>query len=86
MLPIEKTLFIVGVARLQDALEGLTSAIRKVEAELLAQKAEHDPLASHIFASRRHYQNSSDTKSEAARFLSVGVVRAAYTVAILNSK
>jgi hypothetical protein len=26
-------------------------------------KAEHDPLASHIFVSRRHYRNVSDTKS-----------------------
>ena len=36
-------------ARLQDALERLTAAIRNVEAELAAMKAEHDPLASHIF-------------------------------------
>jgi hypothetical protein len=26
-------------------------------------KAEHDPLASHIFVSRRHYRNVTDTKS-----------------------
>jgi hypothetical protein len=26
-------------------------------------KAEHDPLASHIFLARRHYRNVSDTKS-----------------------
>ena len=26
-------------------------------------KAEHDPLASHIFISRRHYRNANDTKS-----------------------
>ena len=26
-------------------------------------KAEHDPLASHIFVSRRHYRNVNDTKS-----------------------
>jgi hypothetical protein len=25
-------------------------------------KAEHDPLASHIFISRRHYRNANDTK------------------------
>jgi hypothetical protein len=25
-------------------------------------KAEHDPLASHIFISRRHYRNAKDTK------------------------
>jgi hypothetical protein len=26
-------------------------------------KAEQDPLASHIFVSRRHYRNVNDTKS-----------------------
>jgi hypothetical protein len=26
-------------------------------------KAEHDPLVSHIFVSRRSYRNASDTKS-----------------------
>jgi hypothetical protein len=41
-------------ARLQDALERLTAAIRDVESELTAMKAEHDSLALHIFVSRRH--------------------------------
>jgi len=50
-------------ARLQDALERLTAAIGDVESELAAMKAEHDPLASHIFVSRRHYRNVNDTKS-----------------------
>jgi hypothetical protein len=50
-------------ARLQDALERLSLAIREVESELAAMKAEHDPLASHIFISRRHYRNVNDTKS-----------------------
>ena len=50
-------------ARLQDALERLTAAIRNVEAELAAMKAEHDPLATHIFVSRRHYRNANNTKS-----------------------
>jgi len=50
-------------ARLQDALERLSLAIREVESELSAMKAEHDPLASHIFISRRHYRNVNDTKS-----------------------
>ena len=50
-------------ARLQDALERLTAAIRDVEFELAAMRAEHDPLASHIFASRRHYRGVNDTKS-----------------------
>jgi hypothetical protein len=38
-------------------------AIRDVEFELAAMKAEHDPLASHIFVSRRSYRNVNDTKS-----------------------
>ncbi len=50
-------------ARLQDALERLTAAVREVESELAAMKTEHDPLASHIFVSRRHYRNVQDTKS-----------------------
>ena len=52
----------VRVARLQNALDRLTAAIRDVEAELAAVDGEHDPLASHIFISRRHYRNASDTK------------------------
>jgi hypothetical protein len=47
-------------AHLQDALERLTTAIRDVESELAAMKAEHDPLASHIFISRR--RNANGTK------------------------
>ena len=50
-------------ARLQEALKGLTAAIHYVESELAAMKAEHDPLASHIFVSRRYYRNVNDTKS-----------------------
>ncbi|HEY6154637.1 MAG TPA: hypothetical protein VIW07_12930 [Candidatus Udaeobacter sp.] len=50
-------------ARLNDALEALTTAIRHVEAAVEEMRAEHDPLASHIFASRRHYRGVSDTKS-----------------------
>jgi hypothetical protein len=50
-------------ARLQNALERLTAAIYEVEAELAAMKAERDPLASHIFFSRRQYRNANDTKS-----------------------
>ena len=49
--------------RLEKALERLTAAIRDVESELASMKAEHDPLASHIFVSRRHYQSVNDTKS-----------------------
>jgi hypothetical protein len=40
--------------RLENALKQLVAAIRGVETELAAMKAEHDPLASHIFISRRH--------------------------------
>jgi hypothetical protein len=50
-------------ARLQDALERLTAAIRDVESELAEMKAEHDPIASHIFVSRRNYRTVNDTKS-----------------------
>jgi hypothetical protein len=53
---------IMGVAHLQGALERLTAAIRDVETQLAVMKAEHDPLASHIFISRRHYRNAKDTK------------------------
>ncbi len=49
--------------QLHDALEKLTKAIREVEEVVKIMRTEHDPLASHIFVSRRHYQNLSDTKS-----------------------
>ena len=49
--------------RLYDALERLSQAIREVETEVAAMKAEQDPLASHIFISRRHYRHANDTKS-----------------------
>lgn len=49
--------------RLENALQQLITAIRDVETELAAMKAEHDPLASHIFVSRRRYRNANDTKS-----------------------
>ena len=56
--------------QLHDALEKLTKAIREVEAVVETMRAEHDPLASHIFVSRRHYQNLSDTKSGKRRGMS----------------
>jgi hypothetical protein len=43
-------------------LDPLSAAIRGVEAELAEVEAEQDPLASHIFISRRHYRNANDTK------------------------
>jgi len=49
--------------QLQDALEKLTKAIHEVEAVIETMRGEHDPLASHIFISRRHYRNANDTKS-----------------------
>jgi hypothetical protein len=48
---------------LYDALQKLNEAIREVENELAAMKADHDPLASHIFVSRRNHRNVNDTKS-----------------------
>jgi hypothetical protein len=48
--------------QLHDALEKLIKAIREVEAVAETMRAEHDPLASHIFISRRHYRNVNDTK------------------------
>jgi hypothetical protein len=53
----------VRPTHLENALKRLISAIRDVETEVAALKAEHDPLASHIFISRRHYRNAKDTKS-----------------------
>jgi hypothetical protein len=34
----------------------------KVNAAMEIMRSEHDPLASHIFISRRNYRNASDTK------------------------
>ena len=56
--------------QLHGALEELIKAIREVEAVVETMRAEHDPLASHIFVSRRHYQNLSDTKSGKRRAMS----------------
>jgi hypothetical protein len=43
--------------QLHDAFEKLTKAVREVEAVVETIRAEHDPLASHIFTSRRQYRN-----------------------------
>jgi hypothetical protein len=37
--------------------------MRDVNAAIEEMQREHDPLASHIFVSRRHYRNASDTRS-----------------------
>ena len=57
----------MGVARLHQALERLTAAIRDVETELDAMRTEQDSLASHIFISRRHYRNASHQRRKAPR-------------------
>ena len=48
--------------QLHDALGKLTKAIREVDAGVEIMRAAHDPLASHIFSSRRQYRNANDTK------------------------
>jgi hypothetical protein len=52
----------MSVNRLYGALQKLAEAILELENEVAAMKAEHDPLASHIFVSRRQYRNAHDTK------------------------
>jgi hypothetical protein len=47
----------------QNALKNLSDAIRDVEKILEEMRAESDPLAAHIFVSRRQYRNIPDTKS-----------------------
>jgi hypothetical protein len=49
--------------QLQKALESLSKAIRDVDAALVEMRAEPDPLALHIFVSRRRYRNMPDIKS-----------------------
>jgi hypothetical protein len=49
--------------RLHGALEKLSDAIREVENAVTEMKAEQDPLASHIFISRRQYRTANDSKS-----------------------
>ena len=51
------------VNRLQNALKQLTVAIQEAEIALEEMRAESDPLAVHIFVSRRQYRNMPDTKS-----------------------
>ena len=55
---------------LQNALAALDEAIREVNAAIEEMRSEHDPLASHIFVSRRLYQGQSDTKSGKRHHLS----------------
>ena len=46
--------------RLQHALDGLKHAIGEVDAALSESRTEQDPLALHIFVSRRRYRNACD--------------------------
>ena len=50
-------------SRLQNALAALGDAMREVNAAVEEMREEHDPLAVHIFVSRRNYRNMHDTKS-----------------------
>ena len=54
---------IMRANRLQNALKNLSAAIQEAEAALGEMRAESDPLAVHIFVSRRQYRNMPDTKS-----------------------
>ena len=49
--------------RLQNALTALGDAMREVNVAIGEMRREHDPLASHIFVSRRLFRTKSDTKS-----------------------
>ena len=44
--------------------------MREVNAAIEEMRREHDPLTSHIFLSRRLYQNTSDSKSGKRHHLS----------------
>jgi hypothetical protein len=56
--------------RLLNALAALGDAMREANAAVEEMREERDPLASHIFVSRRHFQNMSDTKSGKRHHLS----------------
>lgn len=49
--------------RLQDALQKLKEALHEVDAALDEISTAHDPLALHIFTSRRQYLQMRETKS-----------------------
>ena len=54
---------IMRAGRLQTALANLSAAMREVEEALSEMRSEHDPLAVHIFVSRRSYRNTRVLKS-----------------------
>ncbi len=64
--------------RFENALGRLTEAIADVENAIRALRAQHDPLASHIFIARREYRAMNDTKSGKRREVAA---RLSYTVA-----
>ncbi|HMJ05821.1 MAG TPA: hypothetical protein VK474_06150 [Chthoniobacterales bacterium] len=45
------------------ALDTLAATMHEADAALTEMRAERDPLALHIFVSRRSYQNMPDTQS-----------------------
>lgn len=49
--------------RLADALSNLAKAICEVEVLIADMRSHRDPLASHIYSTRRAYRNMRDTKS-----------------------
>jgi hypothetical protein len=53
----------VSPDRLATALTNLSKAILEVEALVSDMTTHRDPLASHIYGTRRAYRNMSDTKS-----------------------
>jgi hypothetical protein len=53
----------MDAGRLQEALVQIRKAISELEAVLDWMRAEHDPLAVHIFLARRQFRNAADTKS-----------------------
>ena len=48
--------------RLSRALINLGEAVKETQAALKEVRSESDPLAAHIFVSRRQYRNVPDTK------------------------
>jgi hypothetical protein len=53
----------VRANRLQTVLDNLSLALREAQDALTEMRSESDPLAVHIFVSRRQYRNMPDTKS-----------------------
>jgi hypothetical protein len=60
----------VHANQLHQVLKNLSEAIQETESVLESMRAEHDPLAVHIFISRRNYRKIQDTKSGSRREVS----------------